>query len=123
MIKKECFLFFIEFIFKIHYEENIFQLKFFANLFGSYIEAIVYVLKYHIENQLTFFTLENFNFNQIFHYQETSYLISNDILSFIRRAYIFHIDSEVINEKIYPLSTDKLVLLDDEFVKILNCLI
>jgi len=102
---------------------------------------------------LKFFTLDGFDFSQRFSSSkknkyftywfeincifigETSYLISNDILSLIRRAYTYRLFEhlnifdeipiffEVIDEKIYPLELDKLVLLHDEFVKLLNCFI
>jgi hypothetical protein len=55
---------------KINYQENRIQLKFFAKLFGSYIESIVYILKYHIEKQFKFFTLEEFNSNQLFYFRK-----------------------------------------------------
>lgn len=93
-------------------------MKFFAKLFAPYIEAIIYVLKYHLEKQLMTFTLDGFNFQQKFHYQETSYLITNQILELIQRAYVFDTDSQVID----PLSTDKLVILHDEFVRLFDCL-
>lgn len=102
-------------------------MKFFARLFGSLIEEIVFMLKYHIDKQLKYFTLEEFDC-----------LISfsgNDILSIIRRAYAYRllehpnifnensISMEITDEEIYPLSIEKLVSLHDEFMKLLNCLI
>lgn len=55
---------------KINYQENILQLKFFAKLFGSYIEAIIYILKYHIENQLKYFTLDGLDIHQKFYFSK-----------------------------------------------------
>ncbi|CAF1252037.1 unnamed protein product [Rotaria sordida] len=119
--------------YRINYQEYYFQMKFFAKLFGSYIEAIVYILKYHIDKQMKSFTLEQFNFNQSFYFHETSYLISNDILSFVRRAYAYRsieqfntVDEilmlfEPTDDNINPLLIDNLVSLHDEFVKLLNC--
>ncbi|CAF2814919.1 unnamed protein product [Rotaria sp. Silwood2] len=119
--------------YRINYQEYHYQLKFFVKLFGSYIEAIVYILKYHIDKQMKSFTLEQFNFNQSFYFRETSHLISNDILSFVRRAYTYrsieHINAsdeilmffEPIDDSINPLLIDNLVSLHDEFVKLLNC--
>jgi hypothetical protein len=69
--------------------------------------------------------------NSIF-IDETSYLISNDILLFIRRAYAYrllehlNVSDEILmffepmDDSLYPLSMDKLVLIYDEFVKLLN---
>lgn len=54
--------------FQINYQEYKFQLKFFARLFGCYIEAIVYILKYHIDKQMEQFTLEQIDFNQSFYF-------------------------------------------------------
>ncbi|CAF3689802.1 unnamed protein product [Rotaria socialis] len=119
--------------YRINYKEYHFQLKFFAKLVGSYIEAIVTILKYHIDKQLKFFTLEQFNFNQTFYFSETVSFISNDILSFIRRAYAYQsieninkaeevlIVFDPIDDDIYPLLKDNLVPLHNEFVKLLNC--
>ncbi|CAF3368061.1 unnamed protein product [Rotaria sp. Silwood1] len=123
----------IKLSYRINYHEYHFQLKFFAKLFGSYIEAIVYILKYHIDKQMKSFTLEQFNFNQSFYFRETSYLISNDVLSFVRRAYTYrsieHFNTsddiltffEPIDDPINPLLIDNLVALHNEFVKLLNC--
>jgi hypothetical protein len=65
----------IELILKINYQENHHQLKFFAKLFGSFIEAIVYILKYHIEKQFKFFTLEEINSHQLFYFSKKLFII------------------------------------------------
>ncbi|CAF0938808.1 unnamed protein product [Adineta steineri] len=120
-------------IYRINYQETHLQLKFFAKLFGSYIEAIVYILKYHIEKQLKVFTLVEFSFHQGFHFRETSCLDCNEILLLIRRAYGYRLLEhsnildeipmffEPIDDNLYPLSMDNLVSLYDDFVKLLNC--
>ncbi len=107
-------------------------MKFFARLFGSLIESIVLILKYHIDKQLKIFTLEQFDniiSNRMTYFSGET---SSDILSIIRQAYayrlleypnVFDENSTIPDEKIYPLSIEKLVSLHDEFMKLLNCLI
>ncbi|UJR28198.1 hypothetical protein I4U23_009449 [Adineta vaga] len=120
-------------IYRIHFQENHFQLTFFVKLIGPIIEAIVHILTFHIENQLKTFTIEEFKYPDQLHFGETSNLNLTEILSYIRRAYAYQLSEHLnifdetpiffqpMDDKLYPLSLDNLVLVHDDFVKLLNC--
>ncbi|CAF0963709.1 unnamed protein product [Adineta ricciae] len=115
---------------RICFHENEFQLRFFAKLIGPTIKAIVYILKYHIENQFETFTLQ---LPSLYDFGELFDLNLNEVLLYIRRAYAcrlaehLNLSDEVLmifqpmDEKIYPLSMDILVMIYGEFVKLLSC--
>ncbi|CAF0777523.1 unnamed protein product [Adineta ricciae] len=117
-------------MYRICFHENEFQLKFFAKLIGPTVKAIIYILKYHIENQFERFTLQ---FPSLYDFGELFDLNLNEVLLYIRRAYAcrlaehLNVSDEVLmifqptDEKIYPLSMDILVMIYGEFVKLLSC--